>query len=183
MHRQRSRLKTASLVLATFVAPSFSITAASASSDPWTDEGSVERVKQVIAQCLDAAASTPATNRTTCINAVYDPCEKEHGTSRHALNDCAFFSKGAWEARLIAVRSKLMNVKSPDPRFGPSAELIGKFGESERRWNEWNKADCDMQAAADEGGSIQPLTLFGCLSEHAANRALELELLASEWIR
>lgn len=159
-----------------FFSLSFSVAAAGANPDQWTDEGGLERAKTEIAHCLERAVGLPErTPREDCIHVAFVVCEDEHGTSQRDLNECSRFSRDAWEARLAAAKSRILAAKPYDPRLGPSADLIKQVVESQARWEEWNRADCEIQAAFSKGGSIYPLVLNTCRSDRAAQRALELE--------
>jgi len=160
--------------------PSPPIVADDPRTDPW-DEGGVERAEQVIAQCLERAARTPPEDQKDCVHAAFLACEDEHGTSQRDLNDCAAFSRRAWEARLVAATSRLMSAKTIDPKFGRAEPTKKLFGESQRRWDEWSSADCDMQHEGSKGGSMHPYLVSMCLSNHSAHRALELDGLIWWW--
>lgn len=149
-------------------------------ADQWTAETGIDRAKSALAQCSAAAPDKPS-GRATCVLAAFEACEDEHGTSQRALNDCAAFSRGAWEARLAAARSRLFAAKSADSLFGSPDKLIALLTDSERRWDAWNGPDCDIQAALSEGGSFHRYELYICLSNHAAYRAIELESLIQVW--
>ena len=156
-----------------------------ATADPWAQgESGLERAKATISQCLERAASTPPTDAQPCVNAVYIACGSEHGTmSQHDLNDCAYFSYLAWDARRSAVRTRLLGAKTIDPRFGRAEPRVQKLEESARRWDEWNEADCEMQVPSSEVGSMKAMERALCLSSHAAHRALELEALEFWWAK
>ena len=156
-----------------------------AKADPWAQrESGLERAKATISQCLERAGSTPPTDAQPCVNAVYIACETEHGTmSQHDLNDCAYFSYRAWDARRIAARTRLFGARTIDPRFGRAEPRVQKLEESERRWDEWSEADCEMQVPSSEVGSMKAMERALCLSSHAAHRALELEALEFWWAK
>ena len=149
-------------------------------TDPW-DEGGVERAQQVIAQCLEVAERTPPREEKDCVRAAFLACEDEHGTSQRHLNECAAYSRRAWEARLAAAVSSLMSAKTIDPRFGRAEPRKELFSHNQRRWEEWNSADCDMQHEGSKRGSMHPFLVSICLSNHAAHRALELDGLIWWW--
>lgn len=150
------------------------------SNDPW-DEGGVERAEQAITQCLALAERTPPPEAKDCVRAAFLACEEEHGTSQRDLNECAYYSRGAWEARLTAAISRLKSAKTINPKFGRAEPQKKLFGESQHLWDEWNAADCDMQHEGSKGGSMHPYLVSICLSDHAAHRALELDGLIWWW--
>lgn len=172
------RLLTAGLAVGAFVL--IRPVSAKAAADPWTAETGVDRAKSVLGTCLAATNGTPSGSEP-CVLAAFEACEREHGTSQHALNDCASFSKQAWEARLSVARALLMGARTVDIRFGTPDRLVALLAASERRWDDWNRADCDMQAKISEGGSLHRYELYICLSNHAAHRAIELETLVEVW--
>lgn len=160
--------------------------AQSARSDPWQDEAGYEigfkRAEIVISQCLEQAASTADARPDGCVHSAFLACEREHGTaSQRDLNDCAVFSRKAWEKRLDTVRAQLLGAQTIDPKFGRAEPMVEQLRKSERRWREWSEADCEMQAAGSKGGTIHTMLLSLCLSNHAAQRALELEALTFWW--
>lgn len=156
--------------------------------DPWGSpefgyERGFQRAEEVIGQCLERVASTPDAKSDDCIQAVFRTCEREHGTmSQRDLNDCAAFSRKAWEKRLDAVRSRLFSAATIDPER-PAEPMVERLRESDRRWREWSEADCELQAHRSSGGSMHQLELFICHSNHAAHRAIELEALVVWWDR
>ena len=157
--------------------------AAAPRPDPWAEQASAEAsAKLVLSQCLQRAESTPPDHSEPCVRAVYLKCESEHGTmSQRDLNDCAYFSRYAWEDRLTKVRAWLLRAKTIDAKFGEAGPMVERLKESERRWEEWNKADCEMQAALSEGGTMHSMEIGICLSDHAAHRARELEGMSFWW--
>ena len=156
--------------------------AASARVDPWTYEGGVDQAKAAIAQCLERAESDPAITPASCVRAAFLTCENEHGNmSQRDLNECAFFSQQAWESRLALTKSRLMAAKI-HPLMGMNPEPRKRsLSESDRRWEDWNKADCEMQTGGSVGGTMHRYQLAICLSDHAAHRALELDGLLFWW--
>jgi uncharacterized protein YecT (DUF1311 family) len=156
--------------------------------DPWGNpeigyEAGFKRAEVVIAQCLERVASTPDTRPGDCVHAAFATCEREHGTmSQRDLNDCAAFSRRAWEKRLDAALSQLLGAQTIDPKFGQAEPEVERLRESDRRWREWNEADCELQAGdAEGGGTMRSMQRDLCLFEHAAHRALELEVLIFWW--
>lgn len=181
MAQRRFSLKAASSTFGLALLLGISSVATSARPDPWTGDGGSERARTAIARCLKSADAKLA-DREPCIDSALKLCLQEHGDSQHALNDCAAFSNGAWEARLAAARSRLMDARDSAPLPGRSAEVMTKLlDQSQRRWDDWNRADCDMQAALSEGGSMHPMIERLCLAEHSAHRALELESMIEDF--
>jgi uncharacterized protein YecT (DUF1311 family) len=155
-----------------------------AKADPWGQrESGLERAEAIITQCLERSEGVPPNGSEPCVGAVFAACGSEHGNmSQHDLNDCAFFSKNAWEAGLASIRAKLLSAKTV--RGGSaSAPMVRNLAESERRWDDWNRADCELQAALSEGGSMHSMEIGTCLSNHAAHRALELKRLEFWWAK
>ena len=152
--------------------------------DPWTAEGGAAEAGRLLAVCLDNVEFTPNARRADCIRTAYSQCEKTHGTmSQSDLNDCAFYSRTAWEKRLSAVRTKLASAKPARKGGGPTPQMVAAFNASEARWEAWYAQDCEMQSAIHEGGSIRPLIQGLCLSDHVATRTVELEALLQKWSR
>ena len=129
----------------------------------------------VIKNCLEAKGKP--SDHASCIYSTFETCEDEHGTSQRALTECAHFLQAAWEKRLGAARGLLMGAKTFDARSEPAEPMVEIFAASERRWDDWNEADCEMQAKLSEGGSIHPMEKSLCMLNHAAHRAIELEYL------
>ena len=103
--------------------------------------------------------------------------------SQRDLNDCAAFSRSAWEKRLEAVRAQLLGAKTIDPKW-QAEPMVARLRESDRRWREWNEADCELQAGdAERGGTMRSMRLSLCFSNHAAHRAIELEAQVFWWDR
>ena len=154
--------------------------------DPWGNheigyEIGFERGEMILRQCLERVASTPSAKSDDCVHAVFLTCESEHGNmSQRDLNDCAAFSRRAWEKRLDNVRSQLLSATTIDPKR-PAEPMVKRLQESERRWREWSEADCELQAAGSRGGTMHQMQLGLCHSNHAAHRAIELEALVFWW--
>jgi uncharacterized protein YecT (DUF1311 family) len=150
-----------------------------ARNDPWaTQTGGLERASQAIEQCLISAGKGPNVPALTCIRAAYSACEDEHGTSQRQLNECSSFSYQAWKARIADTIALIATAKATTTRFGSRAkEAKLQLIESQKRWNEWNEVDCKLQAIGTEGGSIRPYAISICLSDHAAQRAIDLQRL------
>lgn len=156
--------------------------------DPWGNheigyEVGFERADLVLAQCLERAESTPNMRADDCVRTVFLACESEHGNmSQRDLNECAHYSRRAWEKRLETVRSQLLGAKTIDPKW-QAEPMVERLRESERRWREWNDADCELQSAQSRGGTMHQMHLNLCHSNHAAHRAIELEALVFWWDR
>lgn len=97
------------------------------------------------------------------------------------MNDCATFSRLAWEYRLALTTKRLTAAKQSDTAFPSPSQHIAMLIASEQRWDAWNGPDCEMQAALSQGGTYHRYDLDICLSNHAANRAIELEALGETW--
>jgi uncharacterized protein YecT (DUF1311 family) len=145
--------------------------------DPWEDPATGERqARQAISQCLSRAEKTPGMRPEHCAEAVYQACEKAHGNmSQRDMNECAAFSQRAWEKRLAAIRLILLGPNSAEEPDDTNARLRGQLSENEPQWDKWNERDCELRASFFKGGTMQPFEKRMCLSNHAANRALELE--------
>lgn len=147
-----------------------------------TEAGGVRRAKLVIEQCLTSAAQQsklPA----SCVRAAFEACEREHGTSQHDENDCSSMSYKAWRIRIDDTVAHFNRTKNSNTRLGDVAEATKRrLVESQVQWNQWNEFDCQVQAAGTEGGSIHPMTISMCLSNHAAERAIDLQRLIDWWL-
>ncbi|HET6941354.1 MAG TPA: lysozyme inhibitor LprI family protein [Sphingomicrobium sp.] len=153
-------------------------------SDPWADGGEA-RAKIVIEQCRDRARETPHMNSYACVDAAFDRCIEEHGgghMSQRDLNDCATFSRRAWEARLVEVRALLTKEDLTSSGRKHLLPLISQLRESERRWDAWNVTDCAVQSELSRGGTIHRMQEDQCLADHAAYRVRELEGLVESWL-
>lgn len=149
------------------------------SPDRWSDGNGVLQAEAVIGNCISDLNAPQSAG--ICVPRAFEACEDEHGTSQRQMNDCATFSRLAWEGRRADAVKRLMAAKSSGARFPLSEPHIKHLAESERRWDAWNRSDCEMQAAFSEGGTYHRYDLDICLSNHAANRALELERLIDVW--
>jgi len=148
-------------------------------TDLWTGENGPARAKAVIEECL-GEADRQLSNPRLCVPRVVDACENEHGTYQRAMNDCATFSRLAWEGRRMAATKRLTSAKQATATQSPDRH-IARLRASESHWDAWNRPDCEMQAAFSEGGTYHRFALDSCLSDHAAHRAIELEALAEDW--
>ena len=158
--------------------------AAAPRSDPWADGGEA-KAKVVLEQCRDRARGTPHMNSYACVHAAFDRCIEEHGgghMSQRDLNDCATFSRSAWETRLVEVRTLLTEADVTSSGREYLRPLINQLRESERRWDAWNVSDCAMQSQLSRGGTIHRMQEDQCLADHAAYRARELEGLVESWL-
>ena len=97
------------------------------------------------------------------------------------MNDCAAFSRSAWEDRRALTAKRLTAAKRSDAVFPSPRPHIATLIASEQRWVAWNGPDCEMQAALSQGGTYHAYDRDICLSNHAANRAIELEMLGETW--
>ncbi|HYC94196.1 MAG TPA: lysozyme inhibitor LprI family protein, partial [Sphingomicrobium sp.] len=163
----------AAMVLCIGIQPNPSVAQAQR-PDPWGNheigyESGFKRAEIMIAQCLERVASIPDAGPGDCVYAAFVTCEREHGTmSQRDLNDCAHFSRRAWEKRLDVALSQLLGAQTIDPKFGQAEPMVARLRESDRRWREWNEADCELQAGdADGGGTMRRMQLDLCLSNHA----------------
>lgn len=147
--------------------------------DRWTGEAGPALAGSVIEKCL-SEAKAQLSDLKKCMSGALDLCEDEHGTYQRAMNDCATFSRLAWETRRAAVAKRLGSARQANGSPSPDPYVL-RLEESERRWDAWNRADCEMQAAFSEGGSYHRFATDTCLSDHAAHRAIELEALQEEW--
>jgi uncharacterized protein YecT (DUF1311 family) len=154
---------------------------ANSPTDRWVFEGGAELAGRTIAQCFERGQGSPDFEPLYCVHVALALCLEEHGTNQHAMNDCSSLSKQAWEARLAQVVEQFRGAKTIDPKFGTAEPVVQRFQESQQRWVAWNQADCELQAGPAPGGSMRPMLLDLCLSDHAANRALELEGMAWWW--
>ena len=150
------------------------------SPDQWVGESGPAQAKAVIERCM-ADTSGGLSDPNVCIRRALGTCEDEHGTYQRAMNDCATFSRLAWENQRASVSRRLMGAKQAGVVFEAPEPHVALLKESEQRWDAWNRGDCEMQARFSEGGTFHRFALDICLSDHAAYRALELEALAQDW--
>ena len=177
-------LSSSTLLTAGGLASAAPAPSSTARADPWeTQNGGLERAKQVIDQCFAHADGTPRETRYSCVRVAYEACEDEHGTSQRDMNQCAATSNAAWEARIASTISGFVSAKGSETRLGDLAEEAKQeLVQSQRRWSEWNAADCALQTKGEEGGSIYPLSKYICLSDHAAVRAIDLQEIIEWWL-
>lgn len=169
---------------ATSVSPVPAAGSKSARADPWaTRTGGLKRANQVIERCLTHANETARQTRYSCVRVAYETCELEHGTSQHDLNVCAALSHEAWNSRIADVMANFARAEGSRTRLGlKTEEAKRQLVESQRRWSEWSMADCELQAKGTEGGSIRPLWISSCLSDHSAVRAIDLQAIIDWWL-
>jgi len=148
--------------------------------DPWASESGTARAKAIIESCLSEADSA-LSGRQVCASRPFEACENEHGTSQRQMNDCATFSRLAWEDRRALAAKRLISAQQSDIIFPSPSRHIVMLIASEKAWRAWNVSDCEMQAALSQGGTYHRYDLDICLSNHAANRAIELEALSETW--
>ena len=99
------------------------------------------------------------------------------------MNDCIYFSLTAWKKRLAAAVSRFMAAKPSDSRLGPETEpMKERLRASQRRWSEWNEADCDMGSGTRADGTPYTFDKVLCLSDHTAVRAMEIENQVNFWL-
>lgn len=149
--------------------------------DRWDGDDRGELAGKLISRCLARADSSPSHDRFDCVRYAMDLCEREHGTTQLALNECTSASLEAWRSRAKAFLNLLLSAKTIDPKFGRAEPYVEQLRESQQRWVAWNRSDCDLQSAKSIGGSIHPMEMNICLLDHFAFRALELEDLSFWW--
>jgi len=148
--------------------------------DQWIGQNGTARAKAIIEACLQDASSR-LSDRMVCVPRVFEACEDEHGTSQRQMNDCAAFSRRAWDERRALTAKRLASAKQSETVFPSPDRHIAMLVASEQRWDEWTGPDCEMQAALSQGGTYHSYDIDICLSNHAAYRAIELEALSETW--
>lgn len=145
----------------------------------WGDEVGVETADDLIGRCL-AGTRQPS----SCTDSAWLACASERNTSSQLdLNDCAGFSRKAWERRYAAqvVRAKgVLGRWSREPDSGERT-TVATFEENEHVWRAWIDADCRTRTLS--GGSIYGMRIAICVARHLAVRTLDLTTMADEWER
>lgn len=98
------------------------------------------------------------------------------GSDQHSLNRCAEDEYRAADRSLNAqykVTRKAMAAADPD------AERL--LIAAQRAWIGFRDAHCEASAHVNHGGSMEPLTRFGCLAEATAVRTEQLKQLAEDY--
>lgn len=125
------------------------IAAFATSQDHWTSESGTARAKAIIESCLSDANNRPS-DRQMCASRAFGACEDEHGTSQRQMNDCATFSRLAWEDRRALAAKRLTAAKQSGAAFPSPSRHIAMLIASEQTWDAWNGPDCEMQTALSQ---------------------------------
>lgn len=152
---------------------------ASPTSDRWAVESGEASASATLESCL---AKGP---NDACLRVAYTTCEAEHGTmAQRNLNDCAAYSKRAWEARMrVALASLEALAQRPGVQSASGRDAADRLRTSQQLWLDWSEMDCEIRSAWARGGSLHTLELLMCGADLAASRALDLERLTETWSR
>lgn len=94
-----------------------------------------------------------------------EPCDE--AMNQHDLNMCADREFKAADAVLNRVYQQLLSKSGADK---------AKLKEAEIAWLKYRDANCDYEASAFEGGSMQPMIYSFCLARMTRNRTAEFQL-------
>jgi len=94
-----------------------------------------------------------------------DSCESPQ--TQAEMNVCAAQELGRADARLNVVYQKLMKTLDAGRRV--------KLRAAQRAWLAYRDAQCDFEASASEGGTMQPLELSSCKSDVTKERIAQLQ--------
>ncbi|MFL6230794.1 MAG: lysozyme inhibitor LprI family protein [Pyrinomonadaceae bacterium] len=92
-----------------------------------------------------------------------DPCPEAH--TQLDMNECADRQYRKADAELNRVYQELMRASGGSDQKLKAAQLA---------WLKFRDAECDYQAAFNEGGSMQPMTYSFCLADVTASRTKQL---------
>lgn len=105
-----------------------------------------------------------------------DLCGDLSRATQTELNTCAF---RGWEAADAALNeaygAAVAEARGRDERRGReeggAEEMLCR---AQRAWVSYRDADCDVEASFFEGGSAEPMTLYGCMTQHTEDRTARL---------
>jgi uncharacterized protein YecT (DUF1311 family) len=157
------------VVLATAITVLPSGLAHAAADRDWRQDG-LAAAEAAIATCLETKRFGDGEQ---CVGRTYDLCEERHGDQQQTMNACSGFARQAWTARL---RVQIRRVAAT-----PMARKNMDFAATQRRWEQWEARDCEVQSALSVGGSMHDGLVNNCHLRHIGARAIELEALAEAW--
>lgn len=147
--------------------------------DRWAPESGEASASATLESCLTKGPNN------ACLRVAYTTCEAEHGTmAQRDLNDCAAYSKRAWELRMRMALATLETLaQRPDVQSASGRDASDRLRTSQQLWLDWSAMDCALRSAWARGGSLHTLEILMCGSNLAATRALDLERLTETWSR
>lgn len=98
------------------------------------------------------------------------------------MNACAYAGFETQDAALNAVWPKAMalmkdiDASLPEAERGAAAQLLA----GQKAWISFRDATCAAEAYMMQGGSAQPLLLYGCMARLTEVRAADLSLIADQ---
>lgn len=120
-----------------------------------------------IEACLGQYPDTAA-REATCIGQYSSACMalRPDGETNSGMIRCTAEEYAAWDVRLnTAYATYMQRLEAPHD---------AGLREAQRAWMALRDADCDFEASAYEGGSMQPLVQGGCMLDYAARRTIRL---------
>jgi uncharacterized protein YecT (DUF1311 family) len=136
------------------------------------EEGRASAIK-VTSRCLEGPQPE------ACAHLAFLQCKMALGAqAEQELNDCAAYARAAWDERLEAATSRLLQVMQQTGRAKPAPRALVA---SNKKWQGWSASDCETQTEATRGAALHALDVNLCLSGHATARVVELQQLAALW--
>jgi uncharacterized protein YecT (DUF1311 family) len=136
----------------------------------WTVEQGPQSARIELARCATSAETEP------CVRVVYSLCEREHGSSTHAMTDCMVYVGRAAEARMSDAESHVRRWLELHPKDAKSA-LARQTVMTPRAWKLRAVQACEHSTAASKDGALYQFLLHRCLAGRYAARTLELEAI------
>lgn len=103
-------------------------------------------------------------------------------TAQVELNACIYAEFEAADAALNEVWPQAMALMKEIDADLPKAEqgAADQLRESQRAWITFRDANCAAEAYMMQGGSAQPMVLYGCMARLTEARTADLELLTTQ---
>jgi hypothetical protein len=116
--------------IALIVLTTVGASADAAAADRWAPETGEASASAVLASCLTTSPSM------ACVRAAYTTCEAEHGTmAQRDLNDCAAYSKRAWEGRIRTTFTTLQALaQRTDVQSASGRDIYDRLRTSQQLW-------------------------------------------------
>ncbi|WP_339748238.1 lysozyme inhibitor LprI family protein [uncultured Maricaulis sp.] len=109
-----------------------------------------------------------ATREATCIGQYSSACMtlRADGETNSGMIRCTGEEYAAWDSRLNTAYTRYMQQLGAPRDEG--------LREAQRAWMALRDADCEFEASAFAGGSMQPLVTAACMRDYAARRTIRL---------
>ncbi len=136
-------------------------------------EVSVDAARAAVAACLDSAGPTLA-EREACADVYLSPCmEQPGGDTTYGMIACTGAEYEAWD-EILNDRYGQLREAWPEGAFEALREAQGA-------WLAWREAECDIETAMFEGGTLARVTRAMCMNTMTAERAVKLDDMLS-WL-